>query len=109
MSVGPADIAFATELFNEIPDLSTRKMFGGLGIYSNGVIFALMQSDSQLLLKAQDAGFIKTLAAAGSRQWTYPRKNGAETAMPYWTLPDTALDDPDMANTLARAALALLR
>jgi len=36
MSLADADIAFAKELFSDIPDLSTRKMFGGLGLYSAG-------------------------------------------------------------------------
>jgi DNA transformation protein len=109
MSLAAADIAFATELFGDIPDLSTRKMFGGLGLYCDGVIFALMKSDSQLLLKAQDVSFVAKLAEAGSTQWTYLRKNGAQSAMPYWTLPDAALDDPETAGALAREALALLR
>lgn len=109
MSLSAAEIAFATELFSDIPDLSTRKMFGGLGIYSDGVIFALMKSDSQLMLKAQDADFTARLAEFGAEKWAYTRKNGAQASMPYWTLPDAALDDPDMAVTLAREALALLR
>ncbi|GAA6177998.1 TfoX/Sxy family protein [Sulfitobacter pacificus] len=109
MSLGAADIAFATELFSDIPKLSTRKMFGGLGIYSDGVIFALMKSDSQLLLKAQERAFTEKLAAAGSTQWTYTRKNGAESSMPYWSLPDAALDEPELAVSLAREALAQLQ
>ncbi len=109
MSLSAADIAFAQELFGDIPDLSTRKMFGGLGLYSDGVIFGLMKSDGQLLLKAQDATFEEKLAGMGSRKWTYTRKNGAESSMPYWTLPDTGLDDPELAVTLAREALSLLR
>ncbi len=109
MSLSAADINFATELFNNIPDLTTRKMFGGLGIYSDGVIFALMKSDTQMLLKAQDPEFEAKLTAMGSEKWTYPRKNGGISSMPYWTLPDSALDDPDLANVLAREALALQR
>jgi DNA transformation protein len=109
MSLAAADIAFATDLFSDIPNLTTRKMFGGLGIYADGVIFALMRSDGQLLLKAQDAAFTAKLATAGSTQWTYTRKNGAASSMPYWTLPDAALDDPAAATKLSREALALLR
>ncbi|MGC1504781.1 MAG: TfoX/Sxy family protein [Sulfitobacter sp.] len=109
MSLSAADIAFATDLFSDIPDLSTRKMFGGLGFYSDGVIFALMKSDAELLLKAQDPGYAARLANIGARQWSYTRKNGAVACMPYWRLPDAALDDPEIAVALARAALALLR
>jgi DNA transformation protein len=105
MSLGAADIAFAKELFSEIPDLSTRKMFGGLGIYSEGNIFALMRSDAALLIKAKAGDFADKLADMGCTQWTTTRKSGAHSAMPYWTLPDNMLDDPDAASALAFEAL----
>lgn len=108
MSLGPADIAFATELFQAIPNVTTRRMFGGLGIYSDGVIFALMRSDAQVLIKAQDGPFADELAEMGCEKWTYTRKNGKDSSMPYWTLPESALDDPDVAGDLARRSLAAL-
>ena len=109
MSLTAVDITFARELFDGIPDLTTRKMFGGLGLYSEGVIFALMRSDGQILIKAQDSAFEVRLAEMGAEKWTYTRKSGVESAMPYWSLPDTALDDPSLAQALAREALTLLR
>lgn len=108
MSLGAADIAFARDLFADIPDLTTRRMFGGLGIYAADTIFALMLSDGRLLLKAKDA-FAARLAHDGSEQWVYRRKDGATGAMPYWTLPDAALDDPELAVDLALDALKALR
>ena len=109
MSLSAADAAFAQELFSALPNLSTRKMFGGLGIYSDGVIFALMRSDGTLLLKAAKGAFADQLADLGSSQWTYMRKTGKTAAMPYWSLPDAALDDPEQASDLARQALNALR
>ena len=109
MSLAEADIAFAKELFSALPDITTRRMFGGMGIYADGVIFALMRSDAQILIKSQDSAFEAKLSGMGAQKWTYTRKNGAESSMPYWTLPDAAVDDPDLATALAREALALLR
>ena len=106
MSLSEADIAFVQELFADIPDLSTRRMFGGLGVYCGDIIFALMRSDAQVLLKAAKGPFADRLAGMGSEKWTYTRKNGAESSMPYWSLPDTALDDPAQACALARDAPA---
>jgi DNA transformation protein len=83
-------------------------MFGGLGIYSEGAIFALMRSDAALLIKAKDGPFAERLAALGCRKWTTTRKNGSMSAMPYWSMPDAALDDPEDACALARDALAAL-
>lgn len=108
MSLGAGDIAFATELFSDIPDLTTRRMFGGLGIYSAGMIFALMRSDGHILIKAQDGPFADDLAAMGAAKWTYIRNNGTASSMPYWSLPDGAVDDPDLVTQLAYRALAVL-
>ncbi|MGJ8546736.1 MAG: TfoX/Sxy family protein [Sulfitobacter sp.] len=108
MSVCAADIAFACDLFSDQPSLTTRKMFGALGIYSEGVIFALVFSDGQVMLKAATAEFAAKLAAMGAERWVYTRKNGGQSAMPYWSLPGAALDDPELANELAREARAAL-
>jgi len=42
MSLSEGDAAFAKDLFSELPALSTRKMMGGLCLYSSGTIFALV-------------------------------------------------------------------
>ena len=109
MSLSEADIAFVRDLFSDIPELTTRKMFCGLGIYSEGTIFALMRSDGELLLKAEEGPFAEKLAGLGSEKWVYTRKNGAQSSMPYWSLPGSALDDPSEASALAREAIAALR
>ena len=108
MSLGAEDIAFAMDLFAGVPDLTRKSMFGGLGLYSGGVIFALVRSDGQILLKAAQGPFADRLAAMGCEKWVYTRNSGAAGAMPYWTLPDSALDDPEEARELARDALAAL-
>jgi DNA transformation protein len=108
VSLSAADIAFATELFSDIPDLNTRRMFGGLGIYCGDTIFALMRSDTQILIKAQPGPFADHMAELGSEIWAYTRKNGKASTMPYWTLPDSAFDDRDEATALARKAIAAL-
>ena len=108
MSLSAADIAFARDLFADLPDLTTKRLFGGMALYCGGTIFALLHSDGQILIKAQDGAFADHLAGLGSEKWTYTRKDGAASSMPYWSLPDAALDDPAEACALARAALAAL-
>ena len=108
MSLSAEEMAFARELFDDIPDLATRRMFGGMGVYSGGTIFALMLSDGRILLKAVKGPFADRMAALGGEEWTYTRTNGATSVMPYWSLPDAYLDDPDEASALAREALAAL-
>ncbi len=108
MSVSDEDIAFAKELFEGVGHLTTRKMMGGLCLYSDGTIFALLYSDGTLFIKAQ-GDFIDEVKALGCTQWTYQREGKDKpTAMPYWTLPEACLDDPDEARALARKALSYL-
>jgi len=103
MSVSDADIAFAHELFAPLGDITSRKMMGGLSIYADGQIFAILDSEARPYLKAKGP-MAEQLAAAGSHQF------GAESGkvMGYWTLPDAALDDPETACDWARQALAAL-
>ncbi|WP_298257087.1 TfoX/Sxy family protein [uncultured Litoreibacter sp.] len=104
MSVSEADIAFARELFAALPAITTRKMMGGLCLYSEGQIFALLHSDGQIFLKAQ-GDFVPEIEDLGGTRWTYTRKDGKVAEMPYWSLPDQFLDDPTEASAFARKAL----
>lgn len=107
MSVSEADIAFARELFSGLGSLSSRKMMGGLCLYRDATIFAILNADGSIWLKgAGDAA--ARMKAEGWERWTYTRRDGGETSMPYWRLPDAALDDPALACSLARDALSEL-
>jgi DNA transformation protein len=103
MSVSDEQIAFVRDLFRDLPGVSTRKMFGGLGIYSEGVIFALIGPGDAIMVKARGA-LAQDLAATGSEQ--FRSYEGKTVNMPYWTLPEAALDDPEEAATWARRSLA---
>lgn len=107
MAVSDEEIAHALDLFGDLGDLTTRKMFGGLGIYHRGTIFALVMSDGRMMLKGQ-GDMQARFDAMGLARWTYARPGRKTSAMPYWVLPDSARDDPEEATALARTALAYL-
>lgn len=98
MSLSEADAAFAQDLFSDLEDLTSRKMFGGMCLYSRGTVFALIDSAGQLYLKAKDP-IAQALRDQGAAQFHN---------MPYWSLPPALLDDPQEACTLARRTLATL-
>ena len=104
MSLSDADIAFAKELFSGLGNLTTRKMMGGLCLYHDGTIFAIIHGDGEIYIKGAGA-FKDVLDQEGLKRWTYSRDGQKETAMPYWTLPGDALDDPELACDWARRAL----
>ena len=81
-----------------------RAMMGGLAVYSDGRIFALVAGGERIWLKAA-GGFAARLAEEGGERFTYARRDGVTARMGYWSLPDAALDDPEAACGWARAAL----
>jgi Regulator of competence-specific genes len=84
-----------------------KRMFGGAGIMADGVMFAILGDDA-LWLKA-DAGLCAEMEARGSRQFSMPTKSGKVMTLPYWSLPEAAMDDPDEAVIWARQALDVAR
>ena len=91
------------DLFAGLGLVRIRRLFGGKGIYFDGVIVAIVVR-GELMLKA-DAVSAPDFAAAGARQWTYTgSRHGKLVAMPYWTVPDSAVDDPDEFASWARKA-----
>lgn len=102
---------FVKELFAGLGPVQVKRMFGGAGVYADGVMFALL-ADETIYLKADDA-----LKAAlhdegcGPFVWSPdsgPRK-GEKVEMGYWRLPDAALDDPDDAARWGKRALAVAK
>lgn len=106
MAVSKADLAAALDLFAGLgAELTHRAMMGGQILYADGQIFAAIMGDEGLHIRAKGA-LAERLAAAGSSQfvWTRP-SDGREMPMGYWSLPVSALDDPEKACDWARAAL----
>jgi DNA transformation protein and related proteins len=96
------DNAAIEEMFESLGTISIRRMFGGKGIYHQGVIFALELYD-EIMLKA-DAETAPLFSEAGARQWSYEGKSGKPVLMPYWSIPDEALDDPEVMARWSRLA-----
>lgn len=97
-------IEAAKELFEGLEErygpVSHRKMFGGAGLYAEGRIFALIIR-GELMLKADPKtapDLASDFEAAGAERWAYESaRRKAPVAMPYWTLPSIAVDDPEEA------------
>jgi DNA transformation protein len=83
-----------------------RRMFGGHGIFMDDVMFALV-ARGKLYLKV-DPSSEPEFKSAGAAPFTY-RRQGRETAMSYWSVPDGALDDMAALAPWADLALAAAR
>jgi DNA transformation protein len=78
-------------------------MFGGHGVYAEGVMFALLD-DGELFLKTDEltrARFVE----AGCRQWLYVNKAVRMENTGYFRPPDDAHEDPEAMLPWARVAL----
>lgn len=103
MAYDPSFGEWVQEHFAGLGPLTIRRMFGGAGVYADGLIFALL-NDGVVWLKADDQN-APALRKAGSRQFTYPTKDGVMMSVAYWSLPEPAVDDPDAAVRWARMSL----
>jgi len=89
------------ELFEPVGGVTIKRMFGGLGVFKGGLMFALV-ADDVLYFKA-DETTAPRFAAEGFGQWLYEGR-GKSVAMPYWQAPDRLYDEADDFADWARAA-----
>ncbi len=96
------------DVFASLGPVTIKRMFGGKGVYHDGIIIAL-EVDGELLLKA-DPESVPDFTAAQCSQWVYHGHKGkGPTAMPYWSIPPSAFDDPDEMAEWARRAFEAAR
>ncbi len=80
-----------------IGDVTSKKMFGGYGIFEAGTMFALVNSEGEIFLKVSEANRAR-FDAAGSVQ---------HGRMPYYRIPDAVLDEDSELLIWAKEAIQL--
>ena len=106
----PGEIDWLEEAFEGARHITTRRMFGGWGIYGDGLFFALI-ADGALWLKA-DSHSDAIWDAAGCPRFTYDFGTDADGrakmsgSMNYRRAPDETLDDAQAMRHWAELALA---
>lgn len=96
------------EVFREISGVVSRHMFGGWGIYQNGVFFALI-ANGELYFKADDVNK-KDFEKMGSTPFVYKGHKGREVVMSYWLLPAEVMEDsPQLAIWVEKSVEAAKR
>jgi DNA transformation protein len=101
------DSGHIQEMFASFGPVSVRRMFGGAGIYCEGVMFAL--SYNGLVYLKADETTAPSFEREGSAPFMFTSKDGKRTTMSYWRLPDRLYDDPDELAIWAKAAIATAR
>jgi len=98
-----ADLDYLAELFEPVGGVRIRRMFGGLGFFRDGLMFGLWQGDT-IYLKADDTTR-PAFEAEGCGPFVYGSKNGRETSLSYYRMPERLLDDTDELRGWALAAI----
>ena len=80
------------ELFAPFAVVSVRRLYGGHGVYADGLCFAL-EIGGEVYLKS-DAETESAFAEAGSDPFVYAAR-GREVSLGYWRLLASAYDDED--------------
>ncbi len=103
MSISPEYQEFALELFEPVGTVSLRRMFGGAGLFHQGLMFALIIGET-IYMKVDDINR-PAYEAAGCEPFTYDTSRGSRGVMSYFALPEVVYDDQAEAAEWARGAI----
>ena len=84
--------------------VTPRAMFGGVGLYLDGLFFALIDDDT-LYFKANDTTRARYEQAGSKPFCPFPDK--PDKAMAYWQVPAEVLEDTDDLAAWAREAMGV--
>lgn len=94
------------DLFEPLGPVSARAMFGGHGLYFDGMIIGVIIGEA-LHLKT-DEHTRSRFEAAGCQPFIYDMR-GKPLAMSYWSLPEEAMDSPQAMRPWAQLAIEAAR
>lgn len=99
-------VNYCLEILAPCGAITARAMFGGHGLYRNGLIFGLIADD--VLYFKVDSQSQQAYRAYGSTPFTY-EKNGKTYAMSYYQVPGTVLENTVLLATFVDEACAISR
>jgi DNA transformation protein len=103
MAADSAFVGFVVEGLQPLGAVGARRMFGGHGIFLEGLMFGLV-ADGQLYLKVDD-GNRAAYEAEGLQPFTYTSR-GRTMQLSYREAPSEAFDDPEILCAWGREAFA---
>ena len=103
MAVNQEYLSYVLEQLDGLARISFRRMFGGVGIYSGELFFALL-FDDQLYFKVGDAN--RAEYESRSMQRFKPYADRPELSMTYYTVPVEVLEDRDELREWGKRSVA---
>ena len=105
MPVSQSYRTFVLEQLERVAPVTARAMFGGVGIYSDGLFFALMDDDT-LYFKVDDSNRADFEAAGMGPFMPF---GDASHVMQYYEVPGELLEDTDRLRPWMEKAVAVAR
>ena len=106
MKNSPEFVTMLADNLKPMGDVRKRAMFGGHGLFLEGLMFALIAEDV-LYFKVDDHNRA-AYEAAGLPPFTYTSSRGT-SVMSYYRPPEECLEDPELLNQWARPAMEAAR
>lgn len=104
MSVSEGYQTYVIDQLNRVEPVTARRMFGGVGLYSRGLFFGLMDDDVTYL-KVDDLTRGRFEAAGMGPFRPFPDQ--PEAVMQYYELPGDALEDVEVLQGWVREAVGV--
>ena len=86
---------FVQERFTDVVGVTYKKMFGGMGLYKNGVVFGMI-IQGELYFKVDDTNR-EEFESRKSVPFVY-QSRGKNVQLPYYKLPEEILESPEELN-----------
>ena len=102
MPVSPDYLQYVIEQLGGLARVSSRRMFGGIGLYCDGLFFGLIDNDT-LFFKVDDTNR-PDYVARGMAAFR-PFRDRPDQSLSYFEVPADALEDRDELATWARKSL----
>jgi len=96
-------VDYVMELLGPFGTVGARRMFGGHGVYLDGLMFAIVSGDT-LYLKADEMNRVE-FEQAGCEIFGYARK-GKRVTLGFFRAPEDAMESPELMLPWARTAYA---
>ena len=104
MAVQPQYLAYILEQLEALGNLRSRRMFGGVGLYSGELFFGLIDDDT-LFFKSDSSNSAEYIARNMPRFMPFPDR--PEAVMAYYQVPADIIEDAESLIAWARKSVAV--
>lgn len=103
MAVSGEYLDHLRDLFADFGAVEPRRLFGGVGLFRDGVMFALVMGDT-LYLRVDERS-LPEFEAAGMAPFSYATRGGRREVGSYYEAPAELFDDPGELAAWSRRSL----